>query len=298
MFPIPTDKYGTSDLLDKVYEVNLPDDYFHLLNCIVEYDVTKNYKCYKTGSKWQQGAFRLTSDASSQIINNFYMRPSYKRPYYFINNVNIDDYFPFRSSVEDLPKEAQDLHIISKNWNNITIGEIIPKGTFIYVQDGLTERVFYRALTNITKSGSTIGSDFELIAGSERNDNSSPWHTLLYGTSLVNKGFNHEVSSNEKPTRYGNRSKVRMEIRYGKDNKTFELSAVYIDYLKVPQHILLTHEQIDEEEDNSQLLEFPDYVAQEIVNELVRLLLENSSDPRLQSHIPINQTIAPPAQQR
>ena len=89
-----------------------------------------------------------------------------------------------------------------------------------------------------------------------------------------------------------------MEIRYGKDNKTFELSSVYIDYLKVPQYILLTHEQVDEEEDNSQLLEFPDYVAQEIVNELVRLLLENSSDPRLQSHIPINQTIAPPAQQQ
>ena len=25
----------------------------------------------------------------SQIINNYYMRPSYKNPYYYINNVNI-----------------------------------------------------------------------------------------------------------------------------------------------------------------------------------------------------------------
>jgi hypothetical protein len=49
-------------------------------------------------------------------------------------------------------------------------------------------------------------------------------------------------------------------------------------------------------EDTSQILEFQDYVCQEIVNELVTLLLENASDPRLQSQIPINQSIANPAQ--
>ena len=86
-----------------------------------------------------------------------------------------------------------------------------------------------------------------------------------------------------------------MEIRYGKDNAVFKLSTVYIDYLKSPQFIRLTQEQVDEVEDNSQLLEFPDYVAQEIVNELIHLLMENGSDPRLQSHIPINTSIAPPA---
>jgi hypothetical protein len=44
-------------------------------------------------------------------------------------------------------------------------------------------------------------------------------------------------------------------------------------------------------------MEFPDYVCQEIINELVTLMMENSSDPRLQTNIPINQTIASPAQQ-
>ena len=89
-----------------------------------------------------------------------------------------------------------------------------------------------------------------------------------------------------------------MEIRYGKSNPSFTLTKVYIDYIKTPQFVLLTQDEIDEVEDNSQILEFPDYVCQEIVNELVKLLMENSSDPRLQSHIPINQSISMPGQEQ
>lgn len=47
--------YSTLDeesrLLYKTYEVVLPDDYLHILNCVVEYDVLKDYKCYNKGSK-------------------------------------------------------------------------------------------------------------------------------------------------------------------------------------------------------------------------------------------------------
>ena len=78
--------------------------------------------------------------------------------------------------------------------------------------------------------------------------------------------------------RYGNRSEVRIEIRYGTDDSVFELSDVYVDYIKAPQHIRLTQEQLDNTEDKSQLLEYPDYVCQEIVNELVHLLMEQISD--------------------
>ena len=42
-------------------------------------------------------------------------------------------------------------------------------------------------------------------------------------------------------------------------------------------------------------MEFPDYVCYEIINEFVKLLLENTSDPRLQTNVPINQTILPQA---
>mgnify|MGYP003476368686 FL=1 len=48
---------------------------------------------------------------------------------------------------------------------------------------------------------------------------------------------------------------------------------------------------LDSIEDNSQVLEFPDYVIYEIINEIVDLMLENASNPRVQSHYAINQLI-------
>jgi hypothetical protein len=210
----------TGALLSKTYEVDLPDDYLHILNCLVEYNVTKQFKCYNVGTPVHFGAKRLTADMYSQIINNFYMKPSYKNPYFYINNVNISNTYPTTDNQVDV--------------------DYTPLGT------------------------EPRAENIEKIA----------------------------------PKRYGNKSKVRMEIRYGKDNTLFVLSKVYIDYLKSPQFIRLTQDQIDEVEDNSQILEFPDYVCQELINDLVKLLMENASDPRLQTNIPVNQTIANPAQEQ
>ena len=78
----------------------------------------------------------------------------------------------------------------------------------------------------------------------------------------------------------------------------FELTDVFVDYIKTPQKIRLTQDQIDMVEDTSQVMEFPDYVCQEIINELAKLLLENASDPRLQTNLAVNQTIASPIQQQ
>ena len=94
--PIVTNDYGTTTaaLFNKTYEVDLPDDYLHILNCVVEYGAQANFKCYNQGDKIHFGAKRLTADMFSQIINNYYMRPSYKNPYYYINNVNVNDIYP------------------------------------------------------------------------------------------------------------------------------------------------------------------------------------------------------------
>lgn len=81
-------------LYGATYEVNLPDDYLHMLNCICVFKVNAQHKCYNQGEYLQFGASRLTADAWSQIINNFYMKPSYKRPYYYIHNVNTDTDVP------------------------------------------------------------------------------------------------------------------------------------------------------------------------------------------------------------
>ena len=55
-----------------------------------------------------------------------------------------------------------------------------------------------------------------------------------------------------------------------------------------------TDEEITDDDDNTRPLEFPDYVCYEIVNELVKLLMENASDPRLQTNYAVNQTVADP----
>ena len=85
------DKSDKSPLFATTYEVDLPDDYLHILSCVVEYGVVKNFKCYDEGDKVHFGATRLTSDMFSQIINNYYMRPSYKQPYFYVNNITTEN---------------------------------------------------------------------------------------------------------------------------------------------------------------------------------------------------------------
>lgn len=89
---------------------------------------------------------------------------------------------------------------------------------------------------------------------------------------------------------------ARIEIKCGQSDY-FNLVGVRIDYIRKPKTFFLTQEQIDLTEDTSDLLEFPDYICYEILKELVTLVLENSSDPRLQTYNQVTQSIAPPAQQ-
>lgn len=231
---------ASNALYGATYEVILPSDYLHILNCVCNYKVKKQFKCYNPDSFVQFSARRLTSDLWSQIINNFYMRPMYKRPYFYIHNVNTNVANP----------------------------------------------------TNPYQASANSGTD---ITSATTSDGTT---TVTGGLPKTIKIGNNAVDAVERSgqIRFGNTSQVRMEIRYGKDTSLFELVNVYIDYLKTPQNIRLTQEQLDLTEDTSQMMEFPDYVCQEIINVLVKLVMENFSDPRLQTHIPVNTTIANPAQ--
>jgi len=53
---------------------------------------------------------------------------------------------------------------------------------------------------------------------------------------LLGDGTIDNISTVERAAqiRYGNASIARMEIRYGTDTSVFELSRVYIDYIKAP----------------------------------------------------------------
>lgn len=63
---LASNKYGNetgiNSLYGATYEVELPNDYFHILNCVCQYNIAKNFKCYNKDNKVQFPAQRLTGD--------------------------------------------------------------------------------------------------------------------------------------------------------------------------------------------------------------------------------------------
>ena len=221
LYENPSYSHLANGMFKSSYYVDLPEDYMHLLNCIVEYKVgVSNFKCYNKGDMVYFAARKLTPDMYTQVLNNAYMRPMYKRPYYYLTNIN-------------------------------TANTIV-----------------------------TNPSMDTAILDANKENNETP-------SALVD-------SNNVPGDRLANPSIVRLELRYGNDDGVFVPNNIYVDYLKSPMYIRLTQEQINSTLDYSQVLEFPDYVCFEIANIFVRLLMENASDPRLQTNIPINNTIAAP----
>lgn len=263
----PSDKYDQTlitgslgaSLFRGIYEVNLPMDYLHMLNCICIYQLAKNYKCYNKNDYVQFAAKRLTADAWSNVVNDFYNRPLPWNPYYYIHNVNQQVELPTNEEVTDMYYEygptrldPVDKVIDQDQEESAALGTIRP----------LFHSNFPREIT------------------------------------LTHDGLTRQISTTDREAaqRYGNASRVRCEIRYGKDNSVFKLKKVLIDYIKSPQVIRLTQEEIDLTEDKSQIMEFPDSVCHEIINELVLLVMENTADPRLQTHSIVTQSVANPVQ--
>lgn len=358
-------------LYDSTYEFDLPTDYLHLLNCICEYKVLKPFKCYDANTYVQFAAERLTSDSWSTVINNVYTRPTYKRPYYFLHNVNRDlinaagrtgqqdsnkDYtshfyhgksgysinqngenqcrvtdnwkiptdpygpdinkigtdFENTNCGESLVGPAQDVYIkythATTSWEIDTTASAGTAETYVAAMG--TTAASVKAYLQATKTGLSSDITYKVTIPAQTNI------TDKFGNKYANPAQTEggvsrviDIRDGDQSTqvnaverigqvRYGNPGNVRMEIRYGKDNSLFQLERVYVDYIKAPQHIRLSQEQLDLTEDTSQMMEFPDYVCQEIINELVNLVMENLSDPRLPTHAQVTQSIANPAQQQ
>lgn len=296
--------YSASSLFSKAYEVDLPDDYLHILNCVVEYEVLKYYKCYNASDRVHFGAKRLTADMFSQILNNYYLRPTYKTPYFYINNVTLDNVYPTDDTLSGTEIVGANFVITIGDTNNLVAGQSsvtisTPTGvhTLLYSTDFTTASALAGKITALSIAGVTVSGSKVIIPSADPA--TKVRQVVAIGSNDADLETGQEPSPDRiQQNRYGNRSKIRMEVRYGKDNAIFKLAKVYIDYLKAPQFIRLSQEEIDKVEDSSQILEFPDYVCQEIVNELVKLLMENGGDPRLQTHIPINQSIAQPQQEQ
>lgn len=94
--------------------------------------------------------------------------------------------------------------------------------------------------------------------------------------------------------RYGNATIPTLEIKCGNLNPNqYELSAVYVDYLRAPEYVNIDQSDLDTVEDTTRVIEFPDYVIYEIINEIVQSILENSKDPRIQTFPSVSTSVPP-----
>ena len=248
-----------------VYVATLPSDYVHILNCIVEFKVNKTFKCYDAGDHVSFAAKRLTADMAAGILHNVYMKPDYKRPYFYINNVNL------------LTAQSTGL--------GPDYGDLSPNSP-----EPLNEADTSAKKNTTSKPEIPNESDYETHELYE-----AALHTWSDAYAIWLQQANNSADSvKPEDVRYGNVSDVRIEIRYGDDDSVFIPDYLFIDYIKAPMFIRLTYEEVTSTVDTTRMLEFPDYVCFEIVNEFVKLLMENASDPRLQTNYTVNQTIANP----
>lgn len=234
------------------YQIFMPQDYLHLLNCVCIYYINQQNKCYDVGDIIQVPAKRLTADSWSSVLTDIYNRPTPLNPYYYIHNVNTQIELPTNPLTEKKPGTD-----MAGEYNGV---------------DPL-----------VTNESRLKGSNFNRTVRLKLGDGS------MQNVSVVEKPIALRVS---------NPTNVRCEIRYGQDDTVYKLIEVQVEYLKSPQFIRLTQEQIDLTTDTSQIMEFPDYICQEIINKLVILLLERAQDPRLATNVQINHTIARPTEQQ
>ena len=277
--------YGLGSNYNNIWEVTLPQDYYHILNCMVTFKVKQSYSCYNQGTVQEFAARRLTADMWPVIVNNAYMCPSYKRPYFYIHNVNDikDENFqsnPYKKETSgvfiktDKCTDPEEIAKAITSGNTSSYYDLNKDGE-ITVAD-VNAAIAYQEKVQNRELRTPLGSGTDPLA-KVSDDNG---HVTVNLSGLSRSVYSEKIQDprnqvgNPFPDqvehypglRYGNSSAVRMEIRYGKDSDTFEPISVQVDYLKTPQYIRLTQEQLDKTQDTSQIMEFPDYVCQEIIN--------------------------------
>lgn len=135
--------------------------------------------------------------------------------------------------------------------------------------------------------------------------------TVSYGAGRMTTDMQTLIRQNHyfKPTYFRPYYYITRDsiIIYSDKQTIFNPINVKIEYLGKPTELILTQDNLDDPDSypsqlfgtvtgvsgvTSIITEYPDYVQYEIINELVKLVMENASDQRIQTHIGVNQSIA------
>lgn len=181
------------------YEVFLPIDYLHMLNCVCIYYVAKTKDCWDAGSYIEIPATRLTADSWSSIITDIYNRPSPMKPYYYIHNLN---------QFQKIPTDP---------CKSTTVGTGLE-------EIGIDIKTFPYQVTH-ADGGEGVS---DINAGTAGGTDVTSQNSNFQRTYKFGDGDNDRISLVEKPiaARIGNTSNVRCEIRYG---KKFEYNQVFLN---------------------------------------------------------------------
>ena len=115
-----------------------------------------------------------------------------------------------------------------------------------------------------------------------------PYHQVF--DNNLNSGVTFFPSTLTEYKEYQNKPVVRIHV--GQAHDYMELAMVEVDYLKVPEFVQVRDEDVfSVSTDNSQVLEFPNYLLNEIVKRCTIYLLEKASDQRIQTQPAFNQEI-------
>lgn len=105
----------------------------------------------------------------------------------------------------------------------------------------------------------------------------------------------YDTPHNDKVTGSGNTAghpnDVRVDLYVGVAEPKMKLDKITVDYLKIPDKVVLNEADVWDasSNDNSQVLEFPDYLKNQLVSKVVTYLIEISGDPRFNTYVQLNQ---------
>lgn len=236
----------------------LLEDFNYLINKAIQQKVNKSYNLYEINQQSTDDLLALRVPVKLTVHSDVNHRVPNESVHYFCDMPL--DYWHILNCVIEYDDTWADKNLCSKS-PNVTSS----------IARKLTSDLYPSIINNA------------YFKPSPRN----PYYRVIKtGTNTIEVAINSILD----PCSAETENKVILDLRCG-DTDRYVPVCVYVDYLKTPNHIELSHDDLKNELDNTPNMEFSDYVCYEIINEFVKLLLENASDPRLQTNIPINQTI-------
>ena len=241
--------------------------------------------------------------------------PSYgEEEFNYFFNKTIINYISTQAGLYDLTQEISDnLRVLFKS-NRVDYDELSTNPNWIRVLSGINTQYHIKATANdyfrmlggricYVTNGSVNEPDgtpyvFNLRRESQvtRNNTSGNAYTGPHPTKARFRAIGNWdrklVDANNNPIIEVDNPLIELTI--GDMTKFSYLVPVYVefDYLKLPEKVVLTEDQIyNSLTDTSQVLQFPYSSSNELIKIMSDLILENQGDPRLQTKLGIQTAI-------